>query len=97
MSLKPMELDGILRFVGESDEEDNSRASQLRVASGLNEKYAVDRDRYATWKPLIVSQMMARGKLAGPTYFDVVDALLAAAPANVRDAHRSTGRRSRDG
>ena len=40
--------------------------------------------------------MMARGKLADPTYFDVVDALLAA-PAKVRDAHRSTGRRSRDG
>ena len=38
MSLKPMELDGLLRFVGESEEEDKARAKELRAARTLAEK-----------------------------------------------------------
>jgi hypothetical protein len=97
LSLKPMEVEGLLRFVrGEFGEEESRLTAKLNEAKTAAGKYALVRDSIETWKPLIVSQMMARGKLPDPTYLDVVDALLTT-PSNIGKVIAGVPEPHRDG
>jgi hypothetical protein len=93
MSLKPLETDGLLRFI--SGKADEFVLAKLTEAKTVAQKYLVIRDSVALWKPLIISQMMARGKLPDPSLFDVIDAPLAQ-PDKVQQAIGAVPQPQRD-